>query len=49
MNSYTQTDQQLHWLCQILAKTNRTYAPKKEDDSHTHLYFDSLDHRIYGR
>ncbi len=49
MNNYTQTDRQLHWLCQILTKANRTFIPKKEDDSHTNLYFDSLGDRIYGR
>jgi hypothetical protein len=49
MHSYTQSDQQLHWLCQIIAKANRTYVPKKADDSHTNLYFDPLGNRIVGR
>lgn len=49
MNNYTKTDQQLHWLSQIIAKANRTFVPKKEDDSHTNLYFDVLGNRICGR
>jgi hypothetical protein len=32
-----------------VAKANRTFIPKKEDDSHTNLYFDTLGHRITGR
>ena len=47
--NYSKTDQQIHWLSQILAKANRTYVPKKEDDSHTNLYFDSIGDRIMGR
>lgn len=39
--NYTQTDKRIHFLCQILAKAGRTFIPKKEDDSHTNLYFDS--------
>ncbi|MFT5886141.1 MAG: hypothetical protein ACI9IP_002605 [Arcticibacterium sp.] len=42
MTGYTQTDQQLHWLSQIIAKANRTYVPAEEDDSHTNLYFNAL-------
>lgn len=49
MQDYTSTDQQLHILSQVIAKTNRTYVPKKEDDSHTNLGFDSLGNRITGR
>ena len=49
MKSYTATDQQLHWLCQVIAKANRTFVPAKEDDSHTNLYFDFLGNRITGR
>lgn len=49
MQDYTQTDQQIHWLCQIIAKANRSYVPKKEDDSHTNLFFDVLGNRIIGR
>ena len=40
MNIYTQTDRRIHYLSQILAKAGRTFIPKKEDDSHTNLYFD---------
>ncbi|MBO6524788.1 MAG: hypothetical protein JJ971_13235 [Balneolaceae bacterium] len=39
MNSYNQTDQRIHYLSQILAKTGRTFVEKKEDDSHTNLGF----------
>lgn len=49
MKDYIQTDQQLHWLCQTIAKANRTFVPAKADDSHTNLYFDSLGNRIVGR
>lgn len=49
MQGYTKTDQQLHQLCQLLAKVNRTFLPSKEDDSHTNLYFDELGNRITGR
>lgn len=49
MSAYHQIDQQLHLLCQIIAKANRTFVPKKEDDSHTNLYFDHLGQRIFGR
>lgn len=38
---YTQTDKRIHYLAQILAKAGRAFIPKKEDDSHTNLYFDS--------
>ena len=49
MKNYTNTDQRLHVICQTLAKANRNWVPSKEDDSHTNLYFDSLDNRIAGR
>jgi hypothetical protein len=49
MKPYNHVDQQLHWLCQLLAQANRTFLPKKEDDSHTNLYFDPLGNRITGR
>lgn len=49
MKEYTNTDQHLHLLCQVITKVNRTFVPKKEDDSHTNLYFDSLGNRITGR
>jgi len=49
MNDYIKTDQQLHWLCQTIAKSNRSFVPSKADDSHTNLYFDELGNRIHGR
>ncbi len=49
MQAYIKTDRQLHWLSQVIAKINRTYVPKKNDDSHTNLYFDNLGKRITGR
>lgn len=49
MSYYTKIDQRLHQLCQIIAKANRTYVPKKVDDSHTNLYYDILHDRIVGR
>ncbi len=49
MNDYSTADRCLHLLCQTLAKASRTYVPKKEDDSHTSLFFDPLGNRIMGR
>ena len=49
MKTYIEVDQHLHLICQIIAKANRTYVPKKADDSHTNLYYDSLGNRITGR
>jgi hypothetical protein len=49
MISYNETDQHLHWLSQLIAKTNRTFVPDIDDDSHTNLYFDFLGNRIVGR
>lgn len=49
MENYIKTDQQLHWLSQLIAKANRTFIPGKADDSHTNLYFDWLGNRITGR
>lgn len=49
MQEYNKTDQQLHLLTQIIAKANRTFVSKKEDDSHTNLSFDELGDRILGR
>ncbi len=49
MSSYTKTDQCIHYLSQILAKAGRTFVPKKEDDSHTNLYFDAEKNWIEGR
>ncbi len=49
MNNYTQADQQLHRLCQIMAKANRSFVPEKEDDSHTNLGFNADKKQIEGR
>jgi len=49
MKQYNNTDQHLHFLCQVIAKANRSFVPKNRDDSHTNLYFDSLGNRITGR
>lgn len=49
MKVYDQTDKVIHQLCQIIAKANRTYVPKEEDDSHTNLFFDPISGSIYGR
>jgi len=49
MNDYAITDQQLHWLSQIIAKANRTFMPSKKDDILTNLYFDYVKDRILGR
>ena len=49
MQAYTPTDQRLHHLAQVIAKANRSYVPKQEDDSHTNLYYDSVGDRIVGR
>lgn len=39
MNNYIQVDQQLHRLCQLIAKANRSFVPPKKDDSHSNLGF----------
>lgn len=49
MQAYIKTDQQLHWLSQVLAKTGRAFVPAKEDDSHTNLYFDPVAERLLSR
>ena len=49
MKNYNQADQVLHFLSQVIAKTNRHYVPAKADDSHSNLYFDVLGNRIVGR
>lgn len=49
MHVYNNIDQIIHQLSQVLAKINRTFVSKKQDDSHTNLYFDPISHRIYGR
>jgi hypothetical protein len=49
MEKYNKVDQTIHLLSQVIAKANRTYVPKKEDDSHTCLYFDAIGNRLLGR
>lgn len=49
MQGYTKTDQHIHQLCQTLAKFGRSFAEKKEDDSHTNLRFDVIGKQIWGR
>lgn len=49
MQEYNKTDRQVHWLSQVLAKTNRAFLPEKEDDSHTNLYFDPVSGKLTGR
>lgn len=47
--NYTQTDRRIHYLSQTLAKAGKAFAEKKEDDSHTNVYFDPAKDRIEGR
>jgi len=49
MQEYNNSDRQIHWLSQLMAKANRAYVPELEDESHTNLYFDALEKRILGR
>lgn len=49
MNSYIKIDQQIHFLAQVLARVNRSFLPKTEDDSHTNLAFDPIGQRLFGR
>ena len=49
IKNYTNTDQTLHLLCQIIAKANRTFVPAKKDDSNTNLAYNMLKNRIEGR
>ncbi|PWJ38637.1 hypothetical protein [Sediminitomix flava] len=49
MQLYSEADQLLHLLSQVIAKVNKVFVPSKEDDSHTNLYFDSVSKAIYGR
>lgn len=46
---YISTDEHIHQLSQTIAKVNRTFVPKKEDDSHTNFYFDEMSARLLGR
>jgi len=49
MQNYTKIDQHIHQLSQTLAKFGRSFAEKKEDDSHTNVRFDFLGKQIWGR
>jgi len=49
MKEYNKIDQHLHLLCQVIGKANRTFVPKKPDESHTNLYFDPWGNKIIGR
>ena len=49
MQQYIQTDRQLHWLSQVIARINRTFVHAEEDDSHTSLFFDAMGSRLFGR
>jgi len=49
MKDYSKTDQHIHQLSQILAKTGRSLVPPKDDDSHTNLYWDPLRQQLSGR
>ncbi|MDT8402294.1 MAG: hypothetical protein RQ743_11420 [Bacteroidales bacterium] len=49
MQEYNNTDRQLHWLSQVIAKVNMALVPEKEDDSHTNFYFDAINERLVGR
>ncbi len=49
MKTYNKVDQQLHLLCQVIGKANRTYVPDKADESHTNLHFDPWGNKILGR
>ncbi len=46
MQEYNNSDRQIHWLSQVMAKANRAYVPEQKDDSHTNLYFDAPEKRI---
>jgi len=46
MQEYNNIGQIIHQLSQVLAKFNRTFVPKKEDEGHTNLYFGPISHRI---
>ena len=49
MKEYNKVDQQLHLLCQVIGKANRTFVPDKADESHTNLYFDPWGNKLLGR
>ena len=47
MKTYNKVDQQLHLLCQVIGKANRTFVPDKADESHTNLHFDPWGNKIF--
>ena len=49
MDTYTEIDRQIHQASQILAKLGRSLVPKKDDDSHTNLYWEPIQQRLLGR
>jgi len=49
MQEYIRTDQQLHMLCQVLAKVAANFLNEEEDYSHTNLVFDDISNRICSR
>ncbi|MCF7902790.1 MAG: hypothetical protein K9M19_05135 [Candidatus Marinimicrobia bacterium] len=49
MQEYNRTDEQIHYLSQLIAKVNRSFLEPQDDDSHTNLFFDPLSRRVYGR
>lgn len=49
MQEYQKTDEQIHWLSQVIARVNRAYVPEKEDDGHTSLSYDAVGNRLLGR
>jgi hypothetical protein len=49
MQEYTNLDQRIHLLCQVLAKVNRNFVPEKEDFSHSTLSFDAFGEQIVSR
>lgn len=49
MKTYTEIDQYIHQVSQILAKLSRSLVPEKDDDSHTNLYWEPIHQRLLGR
>ncbi|MEM7181657.1 MAG: hypothetical protein AAF518_12135 [Spirochaetota bacterium] len=49
MQAYKTIDEQLHLLCQPLAKVNEGFVSPAADQSHTNLSFDPVSGRIYAR
>lgn len=49
MQVYNNTDRQLHWLSQVIAKVNKAFVTEKADDSHTNLFYDPVGDKLTGR